>query len=445
MPDRGGRFMWIKLLYFAQTLIWMRGILQLPMRREKKYYALAATVLAAFFIWGYTVGYGGNDAIVWMGAEYLLMLLIFAKRAGELLIKYLSSFFYIGMISEPIRMLFSVFLRFHIMKWEETVYEALLDGLLVLLSLSIALGLKGWGDLRGWIEKLPVKYYGIGFLAGFCASAVGSFSNTMAEDMPDGAFLFYRVVSTALEEMVYLSGIFIAYLADLNRRYRKESALKGELLVQAKKHFITLEQQMEKTRKIRHDMRFHLRTIQNCLLEGRDREGLSYLENMIGRIEAGKHRTPDVGNQMVNAVLEGELAQMPEEMTLECQGALRPDLQAEDFDLCTIFTNLISNAREACERLEHTEKRIELNLKRYQNYQIIEIKNPVEWEVEIEKIGSYTSKKEKEDHGLGLLNVIETVENNGGTIKFTSEKGIFRVLIQLKSGRKEKERNSERG
>lgn len=245
--------------------------------------------------------------------------------------------------------------------------------------------------------------------------------------------------------MVYLSGIFIAYLADLNRRYRKESALKGELLVQARKHFITLEQQMEKTRKIRHDMRFHLRTIQNCLLEGRDREGLSYLETVIGRIEAGKHGTPDVGNQMVNAVLEGELAQMPEEMTLECQGALRPDLQAEDFDLCTIFTNLISNAREACERLEHTEKRIELNLKRYQNYQIIEIKNPVEWEVEIEKIGSYTSKKEKEDHGLGLLNVIETVENNGGTIKFTSEKGIFRVLIQLKSGRKEKERNSERG
>ena len=75
--------MWIRLLYFAQTLIWMRGILQLPVRREKKYYALAATVLAAFFIWGYTVGYGGNDAIVWMGAEYLLMLLIFAKRAGE--------------------------------------------------------------------------------------------------------------------------------------------------------------------------------------------------------------------------------------------------------------------------------------------------------------------------------------------------------------------------
>ncbi len=437
--------MWIKLLYFAQTLIWMRGILQLPVRREKKYYALAATVLAAFFIWGYAVGYGGNDAIVWMGVEYLLMLLIFAKRAGELLIKYLFAFCYIGMLSEPIRMIFSVFLRFHMMKWEKTVYETLLDGLLVLLSLLVALWLKRRGDLRVWIEKLPVKYYGIGFLAGFCASAVGSFSKTMMEDMPDRAFLFYRVVSTALEEMVYLSGIFIAYLADLNRRYRKESALKGELLEQAKQHFITLEQQTEKTRKIRHDMRFHLRTLQNCLLEGRDREGLSYLETVIGRIEAGKRRTPDVGNQMVNAVLEGELAQMPEEMTLECQGALRPDLQAEDFDLCTIFANLISNAREACERLEHTEKRIELNLKQYQKYQIIEVKNPVEWEVEIEKIGSYTSKKEKEDHGLGLLNVIETVENNGGTIKFTSEKGIFRVLIQLKSGRKEKERNRERG
>ena len=437
--------MWIKLLYFAQTLIWMRGILQLPVRREKKYYALAAAVLAAFFIWGYAIGYGGNDAIVWMGAEYLLMLLLFAKRAGELLIKYLFAFCYIGMLSEPIRMIFSVFLRFHMMKWEKTVYETLLDGLLVLLSLLVALWLKRRGDLRVWIEKLPVKYYGIGFLAGFCASAVGSFSKTMMEDMPDRAFLFYRVVSTALEEMVYLSGIFIAYLADLNRRYRKESALKGELLEQARKHFIALEQQTEQTRKIRHDMRFHLETLQGCLVEGRYRDGLSYLETVIGRVEAGKRRTPDVGNQMVNAVLEGELAQMPEEMTLECHGALRDNLQVDDFDLCSIFANLISNAREACERLEHTEKRIELNLKRYQNYQIIEIKNPVEWEVEIEKIGSYTSKKEKEDHGLGLLNVIETVENNGGTIKFTSEKGIFRVLIQLKSGRKEKERNSERG
>ena len=437
--------MWIKLLYFAQTLIWMRGILQLPMRREKKYYAAAAAVLAAFFICGYIVGYGGNDAIVWMGAEYLLTLLLFAKRAGELLVKYLFSFFYIGMLSEPIRMIFSVFLRFHITKLERAEWEILLHILLLILSFVIVWWLKDRMSLKLWIRKLPLRYYGVGFLAGFCASGVGSFSKTMIEDMPDGAFLFYRLISMALEEMVYLSGIFIAYLADLNRRYRKESALKGELLEQAKQHFITLEQQTEQTRKIRHDMRFHLETLQRCLYEGRYRDGLSYLETVIGKVKAGKRKAPDVGNQMVNAAIEGELAQMPEEMTLECQGALRPDLQAEDFDLCTIFTNLISNAREACERLEYTEKRIELNLKRYQNYQTIEVKNPVEWEVEIEKIGQYTSKKEGEDHGLGLLNVIETVENNGGSIKFTLEKGIFRVLIQLKSGRKEKERNRERG
>lgn len=437
--------MWIRLLYFAQTLIWMQGILQLPVRREKKYYALAAAVLAVFFIWGYTVGYGGNDAIVWMGAEYLIMLLLFAKRAGEVLIKYLFSIFYIGMLSEPIRMLFSVFLRFQITELEKAAWEIRLQILLLILSLVIVWWLKDRMSLKLWIKKLPLKYYGVGFLAGFCASGVGSFSNTMAEDMPDGAFLFYRLISMALEEMVYFSGIFIAYLADLNRRYRKESALKGELLEQAKKHFVTLEQQTEKTRKIRHDMRFHLRTLQNCLIEERYRDGLSYLETVIGRMEAGKRKAPDVGNQMVNAVLEGELAQMPEELTLECHGALRDNLQADDFDLCSIFANLISNAREACERLKYTQKRIELNLKQYQKYQMIEIKNPVEWEVETDKIGQYTSKKEEEDHGLGLLNVIETVENNGGTIKFTLEKGIFRVLIQLKIGRKEKERSSERG
>ena len=63
------------------------------------------------------------------------------------------------------------------------------------------------------------------------------------------------------------------------------------------------------------------------------------------------------------------------------------------------------------------------------------MENPVEEEVDIDRIGSYTSKKNTEKHGLGLLNVMETVEKNGGSIKFAVEEGNFRVTVHLRCRR----------
>lgn len=427
--------MWINLIYLTQNLLWMRGILQLTWSKSQKRYAMAAVVLGAFFLWGKTIGFMGNEPPVWMVTQYMIMLLLFEGKAGEILVKYLFCFFYIGMFSGPIWTFLSIGIRCSVISLESTQETMLVDALLILILAVAVLGVNRHKSWKCWIRNVPLKYYGIGFVAAFCASGIGSFSEDMMEGMIIGTFVFYRIMSLLLEELVYLSGIFIAYLVDLNRRYQKESALKGELLEQSKEYFVTLENQMRRTQKIRHDMKFHLWSVETLLKQKKQEKALEYLEIIIGKTETGKQQTLDVENQMVNAVLEGEAARMDGKVYLECTGELRENLQADDFDLCTIFANLLSNAREACDKLKQKDKRICLRLKQYEAYQVIEVENPVEEEVDIDRIGSYTSKKNTEKHGLGLLNVMETVEKNGGSIKFAVEEGNFRVTVHLRCRR----------
>lgn len=119
------------------------------------------------------------------------------------------------------------------------------------------------------------------------------------------------------------------------------------------------------------------------------------------------------------------------EMVFLCEGHVPEKVAIRDYDLCTIFSNLLSNAREACERLQTKEKRIHVLLQEYQGQMFVTIKNPVEWDVDTERLGRYTSKKDGERHGYGLTNVMEAVARYDGEIWFDAGEGMFEVNVKI--------------
>ena len=188
---------------------------------------------------------------------------------------------------------------------------------------------------------------------------------------------------------------------------------------------------MRQVHRIRHDMRAHLQVLYSFFEKEDTEGGCNYLQKMDSQLVRTAGNRVSVGNDMVDAVIEGELSGLPEDVTFSCTGAIMEELQVDEFDLCTIFSNLLSNAKEACERLKAHEKRITLMLKQYQGHQIIEIRNPVEWPVDVARIGKFTTKKDPDSHGLGLLNVMDTVEKYDGTIRFEVRDGEFTVYVRL--------------
>ena len=97
------------------------------------------------------------------------------------------------------------------------------------------------------------------------------------------------------------------------------------------------------------------------------------------------------------------------------------------YDVCTLFSNIFSNAREACEKLKYTMPEIKMEIREDDTECFIAVQNPIEWKIATSSEGFLTSKSEKEAHGFGTKNMINVVRKYGGKIDFLITDTSFRV------------------
>ena len=119
----------------------------------------------------------------------------------------------------------------------------------------------------------------------------------------------------------------------------------------------------------------------------------------------------------------------PRYIRWEIDGMLPGKLGIGDFDLCTIFSNLLSNSIEACAGVHVEERAVCLEIRRFGEYLVIEIVNPAKEEVDLGRLGAGTSKGDLEHHGFGIANVKSMVKKNHGEIVFENRPGKFSVKI----------------
>lgn len=101
-------------------------------------------------------------------------------------------------------------------------------------------------------------------------------------------------------------------------------------------------------------------------------------------------------------------------------------------DLVVLLSNLLNNAIEACEQCK--DKRvIKLKFMIENDDMILSVKNTYNAPI-IKRGGSLvTAKKEKEEHGIGIKNVIKVVEKYHGTyaIQNDDKEFMFSIMIPL--------------
>lgn len=184
-------------------------------------------------------------------------------------------------------------------------------------------------------------------------------------------------------------------------------------------------------RSIKHDMQAHMVILQYYLETENYEKAKTYLEDMKGHQNFEKWIFIDTGNDLVNAILNDTLSQSSKKILFSHDGMLPENLRMEEYEVCTLFSNLFSNAKEACERLEHSEPVIYMEVKSEGDFYFIKIQNPIEWEIDVKNLGNITSKENQKEHGYGLKNIIEVVERYNGEIDFVVMDQIFCVEIAL--------------
>ena len=137
--------------------------------------------------------------------------------------------------------------------------------------------------------------------------------------------------------------------------------------------------------------------------------------------------------KIVDAVLlEAQLRSESLQIFWKVEGRLPSELPIGDFDLCTIFSNLLTNSVEACAKIPDGQRYIHLEIRRFSNNLVIEVTNPVKDAVDLEKLGSFTSKADVQNHGYGIANVRAAVEKNYGELSFEKKEGVFMARIIIK-------------
>lgn len=103
---------------------------------------------------------------------------------------------------------------------------------------------------------------------------------------------------------------------------------------------------------------------------------------------------------------------------------------ANDQDLSVLFSNAISNALEACHKIEEGEKKIRLNVHRQGEDITIDIENTVAKNKRQENF--VTNKIKNEFHGFGLKSIETVAKKYGGSIMYDRNDQIFWLIVTLK-------------
>ncbi|WP_207708370.1 ATP-binding protein, partial [Paraclostridium sordellii] len=144
------------------------------------------------------------------------------------------------------------------------------------------------------------------------------------------------------------------------------------------------------------------------------------------------------GSMIVDSILKNKVL-VCEEKSIDFD--INVDFSKNEFmdmiDICIIFSNIIDNAIEACEKIEipNLDKEIRLYSKYIDEFCIIVIENTKTNEIIKNNTSFLTSKKDSSIHGIGLNNVRKSVEKYSGELvtSYSNNKFTLKIMIPCNS------------
>lgn len=183
-------------------------------------------------------------------------------------------------------------------------------------------------------------------------------------------------------------------------------------------------------RQFRHDLYAHISALEGISGQIDNIQLQEYIAEM--RKESSVYdMTIFSGIAAIDAVVS-EIVTKAEQLhiSLQWKGTLNGSKDVKIYDLCTIFSNLLTNAMEACAKLEKELRVIYVKTYCLEESIYINIGNHCKEKVHIGEDGRIeTSKSNKKNHGFGTKNVLDTVKKNGGSIQYIAEENWFEVKI----------------
>lgn len=232
--------------------------------------------------------------------------------------------------------------------------------------------------------------------------------------------------------VLVIIGIFIqlgAVVILLTQRnvYKEKEELTQKYLEEQKSHYEYLEEREKETKKFRHDFRSHMELISSLARKHEYDKIDEYLEQMQIKVEElGNNVT--VQNGIVDAILNQYYAKAVQYgIKMDVKGRFPIDFQMDVYDICTIFSNILSNAIEAA--MDAKEKYVSVECRYNERNIIIAVKNSFCSEGKNSGTWLQTQKADLDFHGFGLENIKDSVKKYNGVYNIDMKDDTFTLSI----------------
>jgi len=239
----------------------------------------------------------------------------------------------------------------------------------------------------------------------------------------------FLVIAFGLTSMNFL----VFYL--IHDVVHREAAIQDNRLIQERTKnqmniYRNMQDTYERQRKKSHDYKNQLICIQGMLADKKTGETIEYITKLTGNLVKDMD-VVHTNHAVVDAVINQKYryAQMKGITVIMMVNDLS-DLSIDEEDLVTVLSNILDNAIEACENLLE-DKIVKLKITTDNDQLLIAVQNPVTEPVLIVNNKIVTSKEDKKEHGIGLLNIFSVVEKYNGTCAIQCKNGWFHLTVLM--------------
>ena len=215
--------------------------------------------------------------------------------------------------------------------------------------------------------------------------------------------------------------------------YRKQSMrLAEELETEVERAYLDeINEKNLRLRVLRHDMKNHFTAILLLLNESREEEAREYLHSLIEDVSKTAVSV-ETGCKALDMLLWNKAA-IAKEKGITLVMELKDDYSevvVSDYELCSLYGNLLDNAIEATSVQKDSAKRISLRSARQKDMSCVFCENPYTF-IKTEGKRFVTTKDTPSEHGIGIRAMERIAAKHGGCVDIKMSDGIFSVSILM--------------
>lgn len=267
---------------------------------------------------------------------------------------------------------------------------------------------------------------------------------TLEDNVPKMLYDRYPILIIVLPAILLLSLLSILYGVKLFQDMVYRNKVKSERVIlrnqvrNMQEHMEEMERIYSEIRGMKHDMKNTLAVIGQLSKErGELQEYLADLNQTFDRLEMRFRTGNTVADTLLNMKYHEAVRLIPD-LEMDVDKLVFPqDLKIHSYDIGIILGNAVDNAVRACRKLKEKEPGADAFIRfvtlQKGNLLVLKVENSFDGKLVRKPLEEFpvTDKPDKENHGMGLVNIKNTVEKYHGTMDYMVKGRVFILSMMM--------------